>query len=87
MSAGRFRVRKSVSGYSGNVSWNVHFLSHHGGRAGRVNVHPYGTRESAHAAADELNIGDGVMPWTDDPRPYAIRLAESRARYIAERAS
>ena len=76
-----YAVRKQASGYSGATTYIV--VRNPGGR--RVSVHAHVTRESAQAAADELNIGAMVKDHADDPRPYAQRRAEAEAAYRAER--
>lgn len=77
-----FRVRKQTSGYNGITKYIVVMLRN--GRAERVSVHAHITRESAQMAADDLNISDMVKDYDQDPRPYAERLAEARAAYLAE---
>lgn len=74
----RYRVRQMQSGYTGEVKYNVVRLD-----GGRVNVHAYPSRRSAQVAADDLNIGDMVADFADDPRPYAARRAEAEAAYRA----
>lgn len=46
-----YRVRKQISGYSGNVTWIV--VRNPGGQ--RVSTWPHRTRVTAQVAADELN--------------------------------
>lgn len=76
-----FAVRKTTSGYNGITKFLV--VRNPGGR--RVSVHAHLTRESAQAAADDLNIGAMVKDFDLDPRPYAVRRAEAEATYRADR--
>lgn len=80
-----FRVRTQTSGWNGVPKFIVVQLRD--GRAHRVSVHPFTTRESAQASADDLNIGAGVLPFEDDPRPYDVRHAEAAQRYLAAKAT
>lgn len=81
-----YRVRTQTSGYTGVPKYIVVRL-HQGARPSRVSVHPFTTRESAQASADDLNIGAMVKPYADDPRPYAARRAEAEHHYRAARAT
>lgn len=74
-----FKVRQQTSGWNGLTSYIV--VMNPGGR--RVSVHAHQTRESAQAAADALNVIEMVTPAAEDPRPYAVRLAEAEAKYRA----
>lgn len=73
----RYRVRATTSGYNGVTKYNVWDTA----RKGRVNVVAHHSREGAQMQADDLNIGDMVRDHADDPRPYAVRLAEAEAAY------
>lgn len=77
----KYQVRKVTSGWNGRESFIVVKLG-----GGRVSVHADGTRESAQAAADDLNILDMVRDHAEDPRPFTERLAEARATYHARKA-
>ena len=72
----RYTVRKQSSGYTFNETFYVYDTQ----RKGRVSVHA-GTRESAQQDADSLNITNAVRDHADDPRPFAIRLAEATAAF------
>lgn len=74
----RYRVRKQSSGYALSETFYVYDLV----RKSRVSVHA-GSRESAQADADSLNVGDMIRDHADDPRPYAQRRAEAIAIYEA----
>ena len=75
-----YQVRKQTSGRS----WDTFIVVRNpGGR--RVSTWPHSTRESAQAAADDLNIGEMVKPHSEDPRPYEVRRAEAEAAYRAEK--
>lgn len=74
----RYRVRKQSSGYTFSETFYVYDLV----RKGRVSVHA-GTRESAQADADALNVSDMVRDHAEDPRPYAERRAEAAAAFLA----
>lgn len=80
-----FRVRKVTSGYNGRDSYIV-VLLRKGKPASRVSVHAFATRQSAQSNADELNTSALVLPHAEDPRPYAVRLAEAKARFAATNA-
>lgn len=75
-----FVVRQVKSGYTGIVKYMV--VKNPGGH--RVSTELHLSRESAQAAADDLNVGAMVKDHADDPRPYAIRLAEAEAAYYTE---
>lgn len=72
-----FKVRQQTSGWNGVTSYIV--VMNPGGR--RVSVHAHYTKQSAQAAADELNIIEMVKPANEDPRPYNVRRAEAEAQY------
>lgn len=72
-----FVVRKQASGYSSSVRYKVVRKA----TGGRVQSGYDHTEQSAQAAADQLNIGELVRPWTLDPRPYEERLAEAERIY------
>ncbi len=69
----RYRVRKQSSGYAASETFYVYDLV----RKGRVTVHAHRSREGAQADADVLNVGDMVLDYAEDPRPYAERRAEA----------
>lgn len=75
-----YAVRQTKSGYASTTKFLV--VLNPGGR--RVSVHAHNTRESAQAAADELNITALVKDHVDDPRPYADRRAEAESIYREE---
>ena len=77
----RYTVRKQSSGYTFSETFYVYDTK----RKGRVSVHA-GTRESAQADANDLNISDAVQDYDDDPRPYTVRLAEATAAFHAAQA-
>jgi hypothetical protein len=81
-----YRVRKQSSGYAFSEKWIVVKLLG-GGKVGRVSVHAHASRESAQAAADDLNIMELVKLYDDDPRPFADRHAEATALYRADKAT
>ncbi|MGH7743401.1 MAG: hypothetical protein ACREQ5_01070 [Candidatus Dormibacteria bacterium] len=74
---GPFAVRAQTSGWNGISKYIV--VMNPGGR--RVSVHAHITRSSAQASSDALNIADLVKPHAEDPRPYAVRLAEAEVAY------
>lgn len=74
----RYTVRKQSSGWTFSETFYVYDLV----KKGRVSVHA-GTRQSAQVDADALEIGAMVTPAAEDPRPYAVRLAEAAARFAA----
>lgn len=78
-----FRVRQMTSGRTGITKYIVVKLS--GGVAHRVSVHAHISRDSAQYEADDLNIAEMVLPYDEDPRPYAIRQAEAAATYESAR--
>lgn len=75
--AGKFSVRKMVSGRNGDVRWIV--VKNPGGR--RVSVHAEILRSVAQATADRLNISAMVKDYAEDPRPYEVRRAEAEAAF------
>jgi hypothetical protein len=79
----RYRVRKQSSGYTLSET----FIVIDSRTGGRISVQPCRTRESAQHEADQLNIGDMVKDYADDPRPYAERRAAAEAAYRAMRQS
>lgn len=80
-----FRVRKQSSGWTTSETFIVVQLRD--GRAHRVTVNPYGTRQGAEANADDLNIAAGTAPFNEDPRPWEVRRAEAAERYFAAKAA
>jgi hypothetical protein len=74
----RYTVRKQSSGYAFSETFYVYDLV----GKGRVSVHA-GTRETAQAEADSLNVSDLVKKHAEDPRPYDVRRAEAQAKYEA----
>ena len=46
-------------------------------------MHAHIGKESAWLAANDLNIQSLVEEYAYDPRPYAERLAEARAKFVA----
>lgn len=68
-----YTVRKMTG--RGSDKWNVYKGSQ------RVNVHAHRSETGAKMEADDLNISAMVKDYSDDPRPYAVRLAEAAAAY------
>jgi hypothetical protein len=52
-------------------------------KKGRVSVHTQLHRHAAQTDADDLEIAAMVRNYEDDPRPYAERRTEARARFLA----
>jgi hypothetical protein len=73
-----FSVRKQVSGWTGDEKFIVVVKK----TGSRVTVHAHLVREHAQAHADQLNIGEMVKPYAEDPRPYDVRLEEARCTYF-----
>lgn len=75
----RYTVRAMTSGRNGITKFNVWDTK----RKGRVNVVAHHSREGAQMEADDLNVSDMVKDHVEDPRPYAVRLAEAKVAYEA----
>jgi hypothetical protein len=78
----RYTARKQSSGRTFSETWYAYDTQ----RKTRVSVHA-STRECAQADADDLNIGDMIADYADDPRPYDVRRAEAEAAYLAAKAA
>lgn len=75
-----YAVRKQSSGRT----FSETYIVIHRPSKGRVTTWAHGTRESAQAEADQLNIGEMVKDYDEDQRPYDVRRAEAEAAYHAE---
>lgn len=73
----RYTVRKQSSGRTTSETFFVYDVV----RRGRVSVHATVSRRSAQLEADDLEVSEMVRPHAEDPRPYAVRLAEARERF------
>jgi hypothetical protein len=77
--ARRYTVRKQSSSYTRSDTYYVYDLV----KRGRVTVNAHRSPESAQSDADRLEVSDMVRDHADDPRPYAVRLADAAARFAA----
>ena len=75
----RYTVRKQSSGYTSSETFYVYDLV----KKGRVTVHAHQHASGAQADADDLEVSAMVRDHAEDPRPYAVRLAEARVRFAA----